>query len=446
MVSFIERFHPHSLTGRLTFASFLILPLIMGLMAVILERSYNQSLQSSYQHQLELQTYVLMGAAEAGGGELWMPPVLQEPRFIQPHSGLFGVISDPQGNPLWVSPSALGTELPTVIMSTDDIQHEHGVHENNWFYFTFKVIWQTEDGKETPFIFTAFETPDNYLKELRVYRWNLWAGLALLAFFLLTAQLLILRWGLSPLGRIAKDLRQIEKGKSEQLSGEYPSELSVITDNLNLLLENERRQRKRYHNTLADLAHSLKTPLAVLRNHAHESKDGELSEPVERMNQIISHQLGRASQQSEHQLLKPVSIHHCLNRIGNALGKVYRDKEPEFLVAGEDIEFKGDERDLMEVFGNLIENAFKYGNGKVQVTCSENSSTVSILIEDDGAGISEDCRQSILNRGTRADSIQPGQGIGLAVVIDILTTYHGQLNISNSRYGGAAFEVCLPHK
>lgn len=412
-------------------------------MAVILERSFDKSLQASYQQQLELQTYVLMGAAEAGGGELWMPPILQEPRFTQPQSGLFGLITDISGKTLWLSPSALGMELPPLpVMDSNTAQY--GTLDNNWFFFTFKIIWQTEDGKETPFIFTTFETPENYLQKLRTYRWNLWAGLSLLAFFLLSAQLLILRWGLSPLGQIARDLRQIEKGNAGTLKGDYPNELAGVTDNLNLLLDNERRQRQRYHDTLADLAHSLKTPLAVLRNYANDKNDSGLSEPVERMNQIISHQLSRASQQSVHQLLKPVNIHECLSRIGNALAKVYRDKEPLFSIQGRDVSIKGDERDVMEVLGNVLDNAFKYGNGRILVSTELSVNHVSILIEDDGAGISVDCREDILSRGTRADSLQPGQGIGLAVVKDILNAYDGKLSITESRFGGAAFDIELP--
>ncbi len=436
--------HPKSVTGRLTLASLFVLPLILGLTAIILERSFNQSLKTSYLQQLELQTYVLMGAAEAGGGELWMPPVLQEPRFTQPQSGLFGTIRTPDGDVLWVSPSTLGTELPTPPDLLENPDKQQGTLENNWFYFTFKVIWQTEDGKETPFIFTVFETPRHYLQELRVYRWNLWIGLGLLAIFLLGAQLVILRWGLSPLGQVAKDLSEIEKGNADSLKGDYPNELAAITENLNLLLVNERRQRQRYHDTLADLAHSLKTPLAVLRNHAHEKHDNELSEPVERMNQIISHQLSRASQQSVQQLLKPVSAHHCLARINNALSKVYRDKNPNFAIKGVDIAFKGDERDLMEVFGNLLDNALKYGNGRVCITTKALANTGHILIEDDGDGIPQENRKDILSRGTRADSIQPGQGIGLSVVIDILNVYQGSLTITESQFGGAAFEVVLP--
>lgn len=441
----LQRLDSHSLSGRLTLASVILLPTILGLTAIILERSFNQSLQTSYRDQLELQTYVLMGAAEAGGGELWMPSILQEPRFTHPSSGLFGVISNPEGETLWQSPSSVGIKLPDTPKVTLDAPKLHGQLSNDWFYFTYEVIWQTEDGRETPFVFTTYETPELYQEEVSSFRWHLWSGLAVLALFLLSAQALILRWSLFPLRKIAEDLGSIEQGKADKLTGDYPLEIRRVTDNLNLLLENERRQRQRYHDTLADLAHSLKTPLAVLRNQVDERQDRELNEPVERMDQIISHQLNRATQQSAHQLLKPVSVKHCLERIGKALCKVYQDTDPVFHISGDNAQFKGDERDLMEVLGNLLDNAFKYGNGQVEVSLEDSASQLVINIDDNGPGISSNLSDAILSRGTRADSLQPGQGIGLSVVKDILGAYKGQLSIHSNRWNGARFQITLPH-
>lgn len=437
-------FHPHSLSGRLTLASCLLLPIILGLTSFILERAFNESLESSYREQLQLQTFVLMGAAEAGGGELWMPAILQEPRFTHPNSGLYGLITNPDGKVLWQSPSALGVELPAKPPQASEQTTRHGRLPNGWFYFSYQVIWETEDGRETPFIFTSYETPSLYHQELVTFRWHLWSGLGLLAVFLLSAQILILRWGLHPLNQVASDLRQIEQGKANLLQGDYPHEISHVTDNLNLLLETEKRQRQRYHDTLADLAHSLKTPLAVLRNKVDERHDEELDEQIQRMDQIISHQLNRATQQSAHQLFKPVSIKHCVERIGNALGKVYQDKSPQFSVRGNNLQFKGDERDLMEMLGNLLDNAFKYGQGQVAVDLSATTEQLLIRIEDDGPGVSDSLSGAILNRGTRADNLQPGQGIGLSVVRDILSAYKGELHIETSALGGAAFCLQLP--
>ncbi len=433
---------PHSLIARLRLASCLLLPLIMGITAVILEQAFSRSLEAATEERLRLQTYVLLGAAEAGGGTLWMPPVLQEPRFGQPGSGLYGLVSSDNGVLLWRSPSTLGLTIET---PKNDDQQQFGRTPSGLFFYSYPVVWETEDGRETPFTFTSLEVPSFYQTELSAFRLHLWGGLGLLAVLLLAAQGVILRWGMSPLSDMAKDLKDIEQGNCDQLRGSYPDEVSAVTTNLNLLLEAEQRQRERYRNTLADLAHSLKTPLAVLRNEANNGNDNQtLAEQVDRMDQIISHQLGRATTTSAHHLLKPVSITTAAQRIGSALEKIYQDKFQGFEIIGEDLQFKGDERDLMEVLGNLIDNAFKYGGGQVRVSINENPNNLIISVEDNGEGVSTEISEVIQQRGTRADSINSGQGIGLAVVRDILAGYQGKLEISSSELGGACFRLCLP--
>ena len=454
-------FHPHSMAGRLRLASCLLLPLILGLTALILEQAFSQSLEAATRERLKLQTYVLLGAAEAGGGELWMPPSLQEPRFSQPGSGLFGLVSDAQGQLLWRSESSLGQSLETRFSIADSEQPVFGRDQKGLFYFSYPVVWETEDGSETPFLFTTMEVPSSFEAELSSFRIHLWSGLSLLALLVLFAQGLILRWGLKPLIQMARDLKAIEQGNNDQLAGHYPKEVQPVTTNLNLLLDGERRQRERYRNTLSDLAHSLKTPLAVIRNSAasstiHSSNQTNsttaeqtnsmrgITEQVDRMDQIISHQLGRATTNTAHNLLKPVAIAPAAERIGNALKKIYQEKFCGFEVLGPDLQFKGDERDLMEILGNLIDNAFKYGGGQVQVILQQTASQLLIRIEDNGPGISADLRQAVLQRGTRADSQQQGQGIGLSVVRDILSGYGGKLEVSDGTLGGAAFLIRLP--
>ncbi|WP_083704972.1 ATP-binding protein [Motiliproteus sp. MSK22-1] len=455
-------FYPRSLSGRLRFASCLLLPMILGITALILEQAFSQSLEAATKERLRLQTYVLLGAAEAGGGELWMPSALQEPRFSQPGSDLYGLVSDADGRLLWRSPSTLGSDLNFSLRLKNVDKPQFGRNSEGLFYFSYPVVWETEDGRETPFLFTSMEVPTSYEAELGSFRVHLWGGLSLLALLLLLAQGLILRWGLNPLMNMAEDLKAIEQGESDKLQGRYPKEVAPITANLNLLLEGERRQRERYRNTLADLAHSLKTPLAVIRNIANGydcqevDKDvnkeladcrrprQSIAEQIDRMDQIISHQLGRATATPAHNLLKPIAIKPAAERIGHALEKIYRETFQSFAVIGPDLAFKGDERDLMEILGNLIDNAFKYGGGEVKVILAETEADLIIRVEDNGAGVSADLHQAIMQRGMRADSQQQGQGIGLSVVRDILAGYEGKLDLNSSAMGGAAFRLRLP--
>ena len=437
---------PQTLTGRLRLASCLLLPLMLGLTALVLDRAFERSLRAGLEQRLKLQTYVLLGAAEAGGGQLWMPPQLQEPRFGQPGSGLYGLVGDGADRLLWRSASTLGEQLS---LPPTALPQQFGQSDAGLFFYSYRVTWETEDGRETLLHFVTLERPDGYRAERRGFRTLLWSGLGLLALLLLAAQGLLLRWGLRPLETLAADIKAIESGHTEQLRGDYPHEVAPVTDNLNRLLAGERRQRERYRNTLADLAHSLKTPLAVIRNLDPAAADGcaELQAQVDRMDQIISHQLGRSASASAHHLLQAVAVRPALQRVGAAFGKIYRERLREFSIDGDCAPFRGDERDLLELLGNLLDNAFKYGNGVVRVRLTDADQALLIRVEDNGPGVAAALYEAIQQRGTRADSQPRGQGIGLAVVRDILASYGGSLTIERSTaLGGAAFILRLPVK
>ncbi|RDE18738.1 two-component sensor histidine kinase [Motiliproteus coralliicola] len=441
---------PYSLNARLGLASCLLLPLIIGLTALILDQAYSRSLEQTVRERLELQTYVLLGAAEAGGGVLWMPPSLQEPRFSQPGSGLFGLVSDADGEVLWRSESSLGAELQPLQSKPEPGQALFGVDDMGLFFYSYRVLWEIESGQVTEFVFSTLERPDRFRAALREFRFHLWSGLALLGLLLLAAQALLMRWGLQPLQQMAQDIKSMETGDQNQLEGRYPQEVQPLTHNLNLLLETERGRRQRYRNTLADLAHSLKTPLAVMRNEVETDRSAPtntelLQQQVDRMEQIINHQLGRAGSASAQKLLQRTQVRPVAERIGLVMAKVYPDNYRSFEVIGEDESFTGDERDLMEMLGNLIDNGFKYGAGRVQVRIETQAQQLLIRIEDDGPGVADELGELILQRGTRADSIAPGQGIGLSVLRDILSSYGGTLTLGRSEtLGGASFCLQLP--
>ena len=222
---------------------------------------------------------------------------------------------------------------------------------------------------------------------------------------------------------------------------------------LNNLLNAERMQRERYRNTLADLAHSLKTPLAVIQGASTEGLDSEayksiVGEQIRRMDQIIQYQLTRAVKSiGDGAKANAVEVTPIVERILSALGKVYREKEVRVVLNLEPkIAINADERDLMEMLGNMMENAFKYCRSEVAVSLYSDENNVYIDLEDDGAGVSENMRNTILERGERADtSAAPGQGIGLSVSVDILSSYNCRLEVEDSfSLGGAKFSVTFP--
>ena len=401
--------------------------------------------------QLQVQIYVLLAAVDEAGGDFYFSENLREPRFSQLNSNLYGFISSASEGELLRTASALDVDFETL-----GLEHDLAIGETRFgrlqpvtgtefFVSSYAVTWEN---LRSPILFSVLETTDTFAAEAAGFRNSLWSWLGGLAALLLVLQLLLLRWGLAPLRRLARDLQQIEAGQSEALDTSYPRELSAVTQNLNLLIQSERKQQARYRTTLADLAHSLKTPLAVLQGElgsaGNDSRQSSLmQEQLDRMNQIVTYQLQRAvSAGNGNTLARQVKVADVVARVGRALEKVYvADAVKITMNIDPALYFLGDERDLLEMLGNLLDNACKYGNGKVSVTAELVSAApprMRLQVDDNGPGITVADRERVLQRGVRLDTLAQGQGIGLAVVVDIAASYGASVRIDSSHMGGAA--------
>jgi two-component system sensor histidine kinase PhoQ len=223
------------------------------------------------------------------------------------------------------------------------------------------------------------------------------------------------------------------------------------------LIDSERENLDRQRNTLADLAHSLKTPLAVLRTRLDsDAGESDLREEVDtqlrRMNDLVTYQLARAARSGHQLFAAPIEIEPLAEQIVTGLEKVYAAKRVlcEFEIAPQ-VRFHGETGDLQELLGNLLENAFKWAGSRVLLTVAEGVDApgrrpgLSIIVEDDGSGIAEERIAHVLQRGVRGDERVHGHGIGLAIVQDIVRSYRGELHVGRSaEMGGARFEVTLP--
>lgn len=414
----------------------------------MLEKSFQRSQTSAQKERLESYIYLLMGAAEVEDNQLEMPELLTEPRLNNLNSGLMAVISDHKAT-LWSSASTL-IDIPLDILKSSLVPGKRYFYEIDsddlqLFVYSYDVNWELSEQNQL-LRFTIFSNKAPVIAEVKSYRTELWRWLGLLALFLLIAQLLILRWGLKPLRTVAADLRDIESGDKELLSGYYPSEISPITSNLNEVIRSEREQRERYRTTLADLAHSLKTPLAVMRGHLEQHNESTtnpvLFEQLTRMDQIVQHQLQRSVRAQTSTAAGKVIVAPLAQRLCNSLAKVFTEQPPNFqLNIEKDTFFRGDEADLMEILGNLLENACKYGNGIIRLSALNENNKLLLCIEDNGNGVPTSQQTAILQRGARADTASPGHGIGLAVVIDIVSSYNGSVEVFQSELGGARFEL-----
>ncbi|MDG1910563.1 MAG: hypothetical protein P8I81_17060, partial [Pseudomonadales bacterium] len=231
-----------------------------------------------------------------------------------------------------------------------------------YFFSSYRVLWQISSEIQNPYTFVVVETMVPFKSEVNEFRNSLWGWLLGMMLILILLQAVVMNWGLSPLKQVANDLKSIEDGERETLDGDYPAEIEGVTRNLNLLLATERQQREKYRTTLADLAHSLKTPLAILSGLSRDVPlKVEIDEQIARMNQIVAYQLERAVVRSSGLIKNAIAIKPVVQKLVDAMKKVYADKQVVISTDLADHDFFGDERDLMELLGNLIDNACKYG-------------------------------------------------------------------------------------
>ena len=449
----------YSLQTRLLIVFSILLGVFLSLTGLVLDRAFRNSVEAGAQDRLQGQIYLILAGADAEEGEFFFLESLQEPRFSQLDSGLYGFISSVSDGELWRSDSARTFELPNPeilqqLINIGETRFDRMMirNEDSYFILRYGILW--EDDKQ--YIFSVIENASPYYSEISNFRTNLWSWLGGVAFVLLIIQFYFMKWGLSPLRRMAIDLKKIESGEKNRLEGDYPKELQGVTHNLNLLIEAERKQQSRYRNTLGDLAHSLKTPLAVIagilpklmKSSTKESGDqlASVNEQLDRMNQIVSYQLQRSVQShNSTSLAKHVDASKILEKVIDALRRVYGDKTIKLdTFIEKSVVFSGDERDLMEVLGNILDNAFKYCNSRIRIALSRLTSDkqgLEIEVEDDGPGVPESKREFILQRGARSDTLALGYGIGLAIVTDIVSSYGGEINIDKSELGGIKLKV-----
>jgi two-component system, OmpR family, sensor histidine kinase PhoQ len=442
-----------SLRARLIVSVTLVLVVTVLLTTLALERAFRDAARSAREERLLAQLYLLMAAAEEQDGRLVLPGVLAEPRLNLPDSGLTARIFDASGTTVWQSRSALGVDQPEPLrlgagqFRVDQRKGDEGV---GYLVAAFGVSWATGP-VPVDYTFAVAEDLATLRREVWEFRTSLWRWLGAMSLLMLISLGAILRWGLRPLRRVAAEVAAVETGRQPRILGPYPSELQRLTDNLNALLVQERARQERLDHALGDLAHSLKTPLAVMSGLVSDAGvDAEggrlLREQLARMGEIVDYQLRRARTGALQagRLAPQVPLAPTVARLTNSLAKVYRDK-PVALELRLDREavFQGSEADLMDLLGNLLDNAYKWCRGRVRVSAVQGEGRLEIAVEDDGPGIDAAEAASLLERGVRGDESAPGHGIGLAVVRQIALAYGGTIAIGRSVLGGAALRLLI---
>ncbi len=443
----------HSLSRRLLISVSIPLVLFFGIMMFVLDSGFRALSERSLKELLDAQMISLIAAADPLPNGTYGPETTTlDPRMATPHSGLYAQIRS--GEHQWRSASTAGVTadfgpvLPqggrTLVQSA--FGHERVAIES-------RAIRFEDDAKNAETLtFSVAVSLSPYEEQLWQFRRELlgwFVGLMLALLLTLTA---LLNWVLSPVRRMEREIHEMEEGRSETLGGGYPRELSGVATNLNALLVGERKRVVRYRDTLGNLAHSLKTPLAVMRSSLPAAPAAEhLGREIDRMNGIIEHQLKRAATSGGALLGQaPVEVAPLVADLRGALLKVYAGKDLSLEVnIAPAAHFMGDRGDLTEVLGNLLDNACKWCRGRVLVNAAlepaaEARQRLILTVEDDGPGISAADRGRVLERGVRADENVPGYGLGLAMVHDTVDLYGGTLAVDESPLGGARFSLRLP--
>lgn len=445
-----------SLLVRLVLALAAVSVLLSGVAALALDALYRELALDARREVLDAQVIALIATAELDGNGGLAPSTIAEARLASPGSGLYAGIRNAAGQSTWRSPSSVGSGLVLTANPAagqreyQEIKLEDGTR---LLALSLGVSWET--GLEAPvtYVISAAESLEPYFAQVARVRGWLMAGAAMLMLALVAALSVALRTGLRPLARLEEQILDVEAGRRESLDDAWPRELAGVTQNLNALLEGERARLARYRTTLGNLAHSLKTPIAALKSLAASGSiapEAALPE-LDRMQSIVDHQLRRAVLAGAGSSVASVTVAAPLSDLAAALSKVYRDKGVDCACEiPSDLAYPIETGDLMELVGNLLDNAFKYAQGRVQIRAGAHNRPewrrpgLWLEFGDDGPGIPVEDRERVLERGVRADESVAGQGIGLAAAREVASAYGGTLEIGDSRLGGTAVRVRLP--
>ncbi|MGE6453688.1 ATP-binding protein [Shewanella baltica] len=441
----------NSLKARLVISALLFILVLLPLIGVALNDAFTEQVKSATKNELSAYVYSILAVTEVENKQISIPELVLENRFNLIQSGLYAIATTENASGkqtiVWHSQSFMGMVPPphfTIPATGQSAFEQIELAEQPHLIYSFSVSFASQN-QNVPVTIHIIKDEREFQQQIDQFNQQLWTWLLILMFVMLVFQLSWLVWTLRPLARFTQELHSVEQGKSMQLSSQYPTELQAVARQLNILLNTEQTQRKRYRNALADLAHSLKTPLAVIKSQADLSEAS--SEQVSVISRIIGHQLKRAQTAAAASWHLGIRVDDVAAKLLRTLAKIYR--EPQINLSGEmadEAVFKGDEADLTEILGNVLDNACKAAKSTVKLTVTGDAYQLLICIEDDGPGISEALQNQIFERGIRADSYHQGNGIGLAIVRDLVDSYNGRISVSRSEtLGGAKFSISFVH-
>lgn len=437
-----------SLTRRMIGVAAIWISFLLLIGGFALDRVLSRSVVEQFDNQLVYVLNSMIGAAEIGtAGEVRLERAPADQHFSQPYSGLYFQVTGAGREP-FRSPSLWDRRLRVSFGHFDLEPHKYDSNE-----FPGEPLRIAErdvilPGSPVRWRFQVAESRKTLDSEIHQERQTLFWSFAALGAGLLVLAALQTFYGLWPLRRVRREVAGIRSGTATRISNDFPTEVRPLTDEINQLLAHSEEQAEEARRHAGNLAHALKTPLTVITNAA-TADSPDLDEIVCReasvMRRQVDHHLARARAIGRRASAQArACVWDSVEAVQRAIDRLY-DGVTVDIAGDKSAEVRVERQDLDEMVGNLVENAAKYGNGRVFVTVEDHDGTVDVVVEDDGRGIPEQQREELFARGARLDSGKPGTGLGLAIVRDVAEIYGGKISLEQSEdLGGLLARLTLP--
>lgn len=443
---------PNTLAARLFILTSLAAILGILLVALVISDEYRRNAEARLNDVLVANIFNLMGTFEVdANGELMGLPDLGDSRYNLFDSGYYWSVQkvdEPDSRIASISLSDQAISIPPNTELDQTFQRFFEMKDNigQMLQGLEAQVFLGEGDELYSFRITANKS---FLEEEIIsFRYRLALILSIFAFSIIAATYLLVRLGLKPVTQAVETLGRVRKGEASRIDGRYPDEIQPLIDQTNALIESNNTIVERARTQVGNLAHSLKTPLAVMQNEL-PSLDNEkriiFSEQVDTMRSQVQVYLDRAriSARSSTSIAN-TPLFPVLYKLANVVAKLNRATDIDSDFEDEGIIFEGEEHDLQEIFGNLIENAAKYAKTAMRISAEMQGDRICVTIEDDGEGMSKEDIKKAEKRGGRVDEGKIGWGLGLSIVKDIVDEYDGNFNLSKSEMGGLKAVVLLP--
>ncbi len=441
-----------SIAARLFWLSSAWLVIALIATALLLSDLYSRALERSLVETLNFNLETLVARTlEAGSPEV-LGVEAADPRFNRPRSGWYWQISDPDGGLFNLSNSLVGSRVPELQAAFDEQNSRTGIARDA-FGTRLRIVERKVSLLDLEFVVSVTGNLDDIASLAGQFRDQALIVLGAVGAMMAMMSALVARVALRPVGKLARAIERVRSGSAKKVEGSYPLELTPLADELNELLRSNTQIVTRAKNQVGNLAHGLKTPLAVLKNEA-EGKSDSLSlvvaSEVEKMNAQVKTYLDRAQMSARSAIIgSRVDTVKTVSRLIRVMQKLHCEKSLELQVPEDEIIwFQGDGGDLEEMVGNLLDNACKWSKRNVVVSIGSikdsRQGNVIISVKDDGRGLTEEEMESVLERGVRLDEKTVGSGLGLDIVKEIVDIYGGSFLLQNREDGGLCATLKLP--